>query len=138
MWDGTLLAALNVDQNDTVALAGTEAWTGSNADGTGYTLFGGYQMGGGSGNSITGAVNSVSTTWMTNGGPNSANVRKVYAFSSPLIVPVPEPSTTAMLTAAVGSIIASQLRRLKRSNAPASSTRLSQRQSSTGIPASTF
>jgi hypothetical protein len=118
LWDGSLLAALNVDQNDqSYSGGGAAAWTGSNANGTPYLT---YQLG--TTTPIIGAVSSTSNTWMVVNAVAAANTNRVYAFSSPLVVPVPEPSTTAMLTAAVGSIAAWRLRRSKRGNAPASST----------------
>lgn len=109
LWDGSLLNPLNVDQNDVSYGGGVAAWTGSQSNGTSYPT---YELGGSSGTPIIGAVNST-TTWLVVNAVNSANTNRVYAFSSPLIVPVPEPSSTAILIAVVGSFAGWRLRRSK-------------------------
>ena len=113
LWDGSLANAINVDQYENSYGGGVTAWTGSNSNGTGYALFGGYEMGGASGNSITGAVNSTSGSWMTVGGPNSGNVNRVYAFSSQLVVPVPEPASVSVALCSV-ALVGWSLRRRAR------------------------
>jgi|688.fasta_scaffold296181_2 hypothetical protein len=108
LWAGALLNPVNVDQNETVYGGGVAAWTGSLSTGLAYNP---YQLG--TATPIIGAVSSTSSTWMVVNAVNAANTQRVYAFSSPLIVPVPEPSSTAIVIAAVGSITGWRLRRWK-------------------------
>jgi hypothetical protein len=113
LWDGSLANPINVDQYENSYGGGVVAWTGSNSNGTGYALFGGIQMGGASGNSITGAVASTTSSWMTVGSPGSGSLNKVYAFSSELVVPVPEPASVSVALCSV-ALVGWSLRRRAR------------------------
>jgi hypothetical protein len=96
LWDGSLLAAINVDQNETVYGGGVLAWTGGQQNGTAYP---GSQLS--TAAPIVGGVSSTSSTWMVVNASNSANTNRVYAFSNELIVPVPEPASISIAACGV-------------------------------------
>jgi hypothetical protein len=114
LWDGSLMAAINVDQNEAVYGGGVAAWTGSNGNGTAYSP---YELGGSGNLPIIGAVNSTSSSWMVVNAVGSANTNRVYAFSNQLIVPVPEPASISIAAcgAALGGLALARRRRVARS-----------------------
>jgi hypothetical protein len=111
LWDGSLLAAINVDQNEAVYGPGVTAWTGGQQNGTAYP---GYQLS--TATPIVGGVSSTSSSWMVVNASNSGNTNRVYAFSDQLVV-VPEPASISIAACgvALGGLAVARRRRAAKS-----------------------
>ena len=110
LWDGSLMAAINVNQNGTVYELGT--WTGSQSNGNAFAP---YQLG--SSEAVAGGSNQTGGLWMAAVAYNSLENLPVYAFSNQLIVPVPEPASTSIAACgvALGGLAVARRRRAAKS-----------------------
>jgi hypothetical protein len=104
IYTGVLDNAVGYDQFGNVAVTAQDnnVWTGSDYQGFGIS---GATLGSGSGNSEIGRL-AVDTTWLQFGteaqfNPEVNFSRPLYALSGPITVPVPEPATIALLSAAL-------------------------------------
>ena len=111
-WSGTIEHSIQYDQNG-VALASNQVWTGTSATGLGVTLPAQSRLGEAS--PMTGFYPSTGANWIDDAqaGQNSTYY-PLYALSSPITVPAPEPSTLALLGIGAVSLLAYAWRRLKR------------------------
>jgi hypothetical protein len=73
-------------------------WTGSHYNGTGYNP---HSLGDGSGSARVGQAHTRFFPWIDNDLSSATLLHPMYALSSPITVPAPEPSTRTLLVAAL-------------------------------------
>ncbi|MCH7751303.1 MAG: PEP-CTERM sorting domain-containing protein [Planctomycetes bacterium] len=97
LWDGSIAAQLNITEAGTLATPsfgfGAAVWTGTIPNGLGA---GGFQLGVGSG-SRAGNFGQTNSLWVSHLSFSRQGLNPVYAVSTVLTVPIPEPSTLTLL-----------------------------------------
>lgn len=100
LWDGSILSRINVDEFGGFPTSQRPAWTGTDRNGFGFTNL---ELGGPS--PIAGDPSSTNFLWMELGTQFPDEEFPLYAISSVLTVPEPEPSTSALLTLGVVALL---------------------------------
>lgn len=111
LWDGSLAAALSVDQFGNTLTLGT-AWTGTQDNGLAYPTF---ELG--TSTPIIGGPTGTTSVWLVAGSSPNSNTFRVYAFSQELTA-VPEPASISMAIGG-GLVTAAWTVRRRRAKRPA-------------------
>lgn len=112
-WDGTLQAAISIDEHGNSAPRFQFVWTGTRDDGSSDW----FPLGGGAKQIVTaGGVDYTDYRWIAGFGDGRDQALPFYAISGDLTVPgvVPEPRTTAVMSAGILLLILARYRRRSR------------------------
>jgi len=101
LWDGSIAAPLQIDENGAAVGTPRGVWTGSNQDGSSHPL---YELGAAS--SMQGYANNGGSAWIAWSSFSSGGDARLYGMSGTLTaVPEPGPFTLMALCATSGLVV---------------------------------